>query len=104
MSDPRPRVPAPRMHGLGVLASVPAAMHLLYTVGFQSSDNRVLFHRLFGCVFYGAFVTKMVLLISKSLPGWMIRIAGGLVLRSGRFQINGVFLQQPNSERVRYAV
>ena len=64
---------------LAVLASVPVAVHCLYALGFQSSDNRVLFHSLFGCFFYGAFVTKMILLTRKGLPGWVIPIAGGLV-------------------------
>ena len=40
---------------------------------------RVLFHSLFGCFFYGAFVTKMVLLTRKGLRGWVIPVVGGLV-------------------------
>jgi len=64
---------------LAVLASVPVAVHCLYALGFESYDNRVLFHSLFGCFFYGAFVTKMVLLTRKGLRGWVIPIAGGLV-------------------------
>ena len=64
---------------LAVLASVPVAVHCLYALGFQSSDNRVLFHSLFGCFFYGAFVTKMVLLTRKGLRAWVIPVAGGLV-------------------------
>jgi Family of unknown function (DUF6529) len=64
---------------LAVLVSVPVAVHCLYALGFQSYDNRVLFHSLFGCFFYGAFVTKMVLLTRKGLRGWVIPIAGGLV-------------------------
>jgi Family of unknown function (DUF6529) len=64
---------------LAVLVTVPVAVHCLYALGFQSSDNRVLFHSLFGCFFYGAFATKMVLLTRRGLRGWMIPIAGGLV-------------------------
>ncbi|HYZ67197.1 MAG TPA: DUF6529 family protein [Mycobacterium sp.] len=64
---------------LAVLVSVPVAVHCLYALGFQSYDNRVLFHSLFGCFFYGAFVTKMLLLTRKRLPGWVIPVAGGLV-------------------------
>jgi Family of unknown function (DUF6529) len=64
---------------LAVLVSVPVAVHCLYALGFQSFDNRVLFHSLFGCFFYGAFVTKMVLLTRKGLRGWVIPVAGGLV-------------------------
>jgi len=64
---------------LAVLASVPVAVHCLLARGFQSYDNRVLFHSLFGCFFYGAFVTKMILLTRKGLRGWVIPVAGGLV-------------------------
>jgi hypothetical protein len=64
---------------LAVLVSVPVAVHCLYALGFQSYDNRVLFHSLFGCFFYGAFTTKMVLLTRKGLRGWVIPVAGGLV-------------------------
>ena len=39
----------------------------------------MLFHSLFGCFFYGAFVTKMLLLTRKGLPAWVIPIAGGLL-------------------------
>ena len=39
---------------LAVLASVPVAVHCLYALGFSATDNRVLFHSLFGCFFYGA--------------------------------------------------
>ncbi len=64
---------------VAVLVSVPVAVHCLYALGFQSYDNRVLFHSLFGCFFYGAFVTKMVLLTRKGLRGWVIPVVGGLV-------------------------
>jgi len=64
---------------LAVLVSVPVAVHCLYALGFESYDNRVLFHSLFGCFFYGAFVTKMLLLTRKGLRGWVIPVAGGLV-------------------------
>jgi hypothetical protein len=87
---------------LAVLVSVPVAVHCLYALGFQSTDSRVLFHSLFGCFFYGAFVTKMILLTRKGLPGWVIPISGGLLffglvyvwLTSALwfFQTNGVTL------------
>ena len=64
---------------LAVLVSVPVAVHCLYALGFQSYYDRVLFHSLFGCFFYGAFVTKMVLLTRKGLRGWVIPVVGGLV-------------------------
>jgi hypothetical protein len=64
---------------LAVLASVPVAVHCLYALGFQATDTRVLVHSLFGCLFYGAFVTKMLLLTRRGLPAWVIPIAGGIV-------------------------
>jgi uncharacterized protein DUF6529 len=82
---PRGRVPAWASTAhvwsgrLAVLASVPVAVHCLYALGFQATDTRVLFHSLFGCFFYGAFVTKMLLLTRKGLAPWVIPIAGGLV-------------------------
>ncbi len=65
---------------LAVLVSVPAAVHCLYALGFQHYDTRVLWHSLLGCFFYGAFVAKMLLLTRKGLPGWVLPVAGGLVL------------------------
>ena len=64
---------------LAVLVSVPVAVHCLYALGFQDYNNRVLFHSLFGCFFYGAFVTKMLLLTRKGLRPWVIPVAGGLL-------------------------
>jgi hypothetical protein len=85
---------------LAVLASVPVAVHCLYALGFQSTDTRVLWHSLFGCFFYGAFVAKMILLTRKNLRAWVIPVLGGLVfftlvnilLTSALwfFQINGL--------------
>lgn len=64
---------------LAFLFSLPVAYHCLYQLGFQDTDTRVLAHSLLGCAFYGAFVTKMVVVRSKSLPGAELPIAGGLV-------------------------
>ncbi|ODQ87694.1 hypothetical protein BHQ18_22790 [Mycolicibacterium flavescens] len=64
---------------LAVLASVPVAVHCLYALGFADTDNRVLFHSLFGCFFYGVFVTKMILLTRRGLRAWVMPIAGGLL-------------------------
>lgn len=83
-----PRIAAPGWIGsahvwsgrLAVLASVPVAVHCLYALGFQDYEPRVLWHSLLGCFFYGAFVTKMLLLTRKGLPGWALPVAGGSVL------------------------
>jgi len=80
--------PAPRALGLvhrfsggaAVVISLPVAYHCLWALGFQSYDTRVLVHSLFGCIFYGAFVTKVIALHTKSGPGWLLPLAGGTLL------------------------
>ncbi|MBG0564838.1 hypothetical protein I4J89_25645 [Actinoplanes sp. NEAU-A11] len=66
---------------LAVLVSLPVAVHCLYALGFRGDNPRALAHSLLGCLFYGAFVAKMLLL---SRPGegraWALPLAGGLVL------------------------
>jgi hypothetical protein len=64
---------------LAVLLTLPIAFHCLWSLGFQSTDTRVLVHALFGCTFYGAFVTKILALKTKSSPGWLLPVAGGLL-------------------------
>ena len=61
------------------LLTIPVALHCLYALGFQSYDTRVLAHSLFGCVFYGAFVVKMLGLSRKGTPAWFIPVLGGSV-------------------------
>lgn len=39
----------------------------------------MLVHSTAGCLFYGAFVTKLVSLHARRAPGWLLPIAGGLV-------------------------
>lgn len=65
-----------------VLLSLPVAYACLWSLGFQTSEPRVLVHSLFGCLFYGAFVTKIVTLHTRKSPGWLLPVAGGLVLSS----------------------
>ncbi|WP_433824952.1 DUF6529 family protein [Actinoplanes sp. CA-015351] len=66
---------------VAVLLSLPIAVHCLYALGFSSASPRALVHSVLGCVFYGAFVTKMLLI---SRPGdtraWVLPLAGGLLL------------------------
>jgi hypothetical protein len=79
------RTPAPRATAVthrvsGVLAvvlSAPVAFHCLWSLGFGAYDTRSLVHSLFGCVFYGVFVTKMLTLRSRRVPAWALPILGG---------------------------
>ncbi|WP_067541278.1 DUF6529 family protein [Nocardia crassostreae] len=64
---------------IAVLVSVPVAVHCFYAFGFEDYTTRVLWHSLLGCLVYGIFVTKMLLLTRKGLPGWALPVAGGLL-------------------------
>ena len=64
---------------IAFLLTVPVAVHCLYALGMQSGDTRVLVHSLLGCLFFGAFTTKMFVLPKRGLPGWVLPLAGGIV-------------------------
>lgn len=64
---------------LAFLISLPVAYQCLWSLGFQSGSTRVLIHSIFGCVFYGAFVTKVLAVRSRGLPGWALPVIGGIV-------------------------
>jgi hypothetical protein len=63
---------------LAFLVSLPVAYHCLYQLGFQHTSTRVLLHSILGCIFYGAFVAKVLVVRSRSLPGGALPLAGGL--------------------------
>jgi hypothetical protein len=85
------RVPFPRTlpgwfeaahRASGTLAFVivlPVAYHCLWALGFQDYSTRVLVHSIAGCFFFGAFTAKVVIVEWRSLPGYALPIAGGLV-------------------------
>jgi hypothetical protein len=61
------------------LLAVPVAVHCLYALGFQQYDTRTIAHSLLGCVFFGAFTVKMLVLSKDDLPGWALPLFGGVV-------------------------
>jgi hypothetical protein len=63
---------------IAVVISAPVAFHCLWSLGFSSFDMRTMAHSLLGCVFYGAFVAKMLTLQMRRLPGWALPVFGGL--------------------------
>jgi hypothetical protein len=64
---------------LALVLSLPVAVHCLYLLGFRSAEPRVLVHSLLGCLFYGAFVAKMLVLSRpENDGGWVLPIAGGV--------------------------
>jgi len=82
-----PRVTAPDWIGalhrwsgrIAFLLAVPVAIHCLYALGFQQYSTRVLLHSVFGCLFFGAFTVKMLILPKRDLPGWVLPVVGALV-------------------------
>lgn len=74
---------AHRLSGtLAFLFTLPVAYHCLWALGFGGADNLnpyAALHSVLGCFFYGAFVTKMLVVRSSGLPGWALPLVGGLV-------------------------
>ncbi|WP_232021370.1 MULTISPECIES: DUF6529 family protein [Pseudonocardia] len=65
---------------IAVLVTVPVAAQCLYAFGWSGATPSVLLHSVLGCVFYGAFVTKMLLLHRRGVPSWVLGVAGGVLL------------------------
>jgi hypothetical protein len=63
---------------IAFLIAVPVAVHCLYALGFESAEPRLLIHSLLGCLFFGAFTTKMLALRKDGLPGWALPLFGGV--------------------------
>jgi hypothetical protein len=64
---------------IAVAFTVPVAVHCLYALGFQGYSGRVLVHSILGCFFFGAFVSKMLILTREDSPGWALPALGGAV-------------------------
>jgi hypothetical protein len=64
---------------IAVLVSVPVAVQCLFALGFESGSTRVWVHSILGCLFYGAFTTKMLSLSRPGTPRWAMPLIGGLV-------------------------
>jgi hypothetical protein len=62
------------------LVSLPVAYHCLWSLGFETDSPRVIIHGVAGCLFYGAFTTKLLVLRSRRLPGWALPIVGGTLV------------------------
>lgn len=61
------------------LLTIPVAVHCLYALGFSAFDTRSLVHSLLGCVFFGAFTVKMLVLTKDGMPEWALPLFGGVV-------------------------
>jgi hypothetical protein len=68
---------------IAILLTVPVIVHCIYALGFQTYSARVLAHSVLGCVFYGAFVAKMLSLVQRDkMPRWVLPVLGGVVFVS----------------------
>ena len=64
--------------------SLPVAYHCLWAIGFSADlgITRVYIHSIAGCLFYGAFAAKMIVVRSHGLPALALPIVGALVFTS----------------------
>lgn len=60
------------------LTTLPVAYHCLFRLGYQGGDDRVLWHSLLGCAFFGAFAAKVSIVRLRRFPVWVLPTAGGL--------------------------
>ena len=77
-------IPVRRVHrASGIvlfLATLPVAVHCMFAYGVQTTSARVTVHSLAGCFFYGAFVAKVLVVRSRRMPGWILPVAGGVLV------------------------
>ena len=68
---------------IAILLTVPVIIHCVYALGFGTYSARVLAHSVLGCIFYGAFVAKMLSLVQRDkMPKWVLPVLGGVVFVS----------------------
>ena len=68
---------------IAILLTVPVIIHCIYALGFGTYSFRVIAHSVLGCVFYGAFVAKMLSLVRRdTMPRWVLPVLGGVVFAS----------------------
>jgi hypothetical protein len=65
---------------IGFALTLPVAFHCIWSLGYVTTSARVLVHSTAGCLFYGAYATKMIGLRVRGLPGWALPALGGSVL------------------------
>jgi hypothetical protein len=64
-----------------LLVSLPVVYHCLWSLGFEThaGSTRRFVHSILGCLFYGAFTTKVLCVRSARMPGWALPLVGGLL-------------------------
>jgi uncharacterized protein DUF6529 len=64
---------------IAFVLTLPVAFHCLWSLGFGTTDARVVVHSIAGCAFYGAYAAKMLGVRLRGLPGWAVPVLGGTV-------------------------
>jgi hypothetical protein len=59
------------------LLALPVAYHCLWSLGWRSTDARVVVHGVLGCAFFGAITTKLLALRIDGAPRWALPLLGG---------------------------
>ena len=78
VSPPRPARLSRRITDFVLFAlTMPVAVHCLIAYGVQLTSARVAVHSPAGCLFYGAFTVKVLLVCTRQLPGWALPATGG---------------------------
>lgn len=62
-----------------MVLTVPVMVHCIFSLGFLAGSPRVLLHSVVGCLFYGAFGAKMLLLSRRGMPPWAVPVVGGVL-------------------------
>ncbi|WP_042424759.1 DUF6529 family protein [Streptacidiphilus anmyonensis] len=74
----------PRAHrligALVFLGTIPITVHCIQTYGVELTPVRAVVHSLSACFFYGAFAAKVVFVRSRLRVGWLLPLAGGLLV------------------------
>lgn len=67
---------------IAFVLSLPVAAYCLYGFGFAPSPftARTLVHSLAGCLFYGAFAAKVLVVHARRTPPWAVPLTGGILL------------------------
>ena len=58
------------------LLALPVAYHCLWSLGWRSTDARVVVHGVLGCAFFGAVTTKLLALRIDGAPRWALPVLG----------------------------
>ena len=77
--------PAHRISGsLTLLVTLPVAYHCLWSLGFDPDPggSRRFWHSVLGCLVYGAFATKILVVRARGMPGWALPVVGGVLFTS----------------------